>query len=423
MRLPPLDYERLDRAAYVAVVFVAISLPWSTSATAIAIPIWLCLLLPTLSCDDIRRELIAPEGALPVLLVALGIAGMAWSGSGLNGRIGGVDSFVKLLAIPFLFAQFRRNRGGAMVLAGYLASCLVLLLASYLWVLWRRIDLPPDFPRPQFLFNQESGVPVKDYIAQSGEFIFAICILLWLCLRWARNRRYTLLAIGLVSIAAFLVNIGFVITAKTALVVLPILFVLFGIRFFRPRAAAALFVGGLVVAGLLWMSSPYLRTRVEAVAPEIRGYFSHEKVSSSAERLEYWKKAFMFLRQAPVFGNGTGSITDLYRQAASGQGLSAEMTTNPHNQTAAVAIQLGLTGVALLWAMWLAHLWLFRGPSLAAWAGFVVATQNVLASAFNSHLFDFTQGWTYVIGVGVAGGVIHRMRADATVKAGPSQPA
>jgi len=44
----------------------------------------------------------------------------------------------------------------------------------------------------------------------------------------------------------------------------------------------------------------------------------------------------------------------------------------------------------------------------------VVVTQNVVSSLFNSHLFDFTQGWIYVFGVGVAGGVVLRQRDDVS---------
>jgi hypothetical protein len=29
--------------------------------------------------------------------------------------------------------------------------------------------------------------------------------------------------------------------------------------------------------------------------------------------------------------------------------------------------------------------------------------QNIVGSLFNSHLFDFVQGWVYAVGVGVAG--------------------
>jgi hypothetical protein len=36
--------------------------------------------------------------------------------------------------------------------------------------------------------------------------------------------------------------------------------------------------------------------------------------------------------------------------------------------------------------------------------------QNVVASLFNSHLLDFTSGWLYAVGVGVAGGMVLRQR-------------
>ena len=87
--------------------------------------------------------------------------------------------------------------------------------------------------------------------------------------------------------------------------------------------------------------------------------------------------------------------------------MAAEVAENPHNQIFAVGIQLGLVGIAVLLAMWLAHLTLFmRASSFAAWVGLVFVIQNVVGSLFNSHLFDFTNGWLYVVGVGVAGGAV-----------------
>jgi low affinity Fe/Cu permease len=71
----------------------------------------------------------------------------------------------------------------------------------------------------------------------------------------------------------------------------------------------------------------------------------------------------------------------------------------------------------LLYAMWLNHLLLFTARTLAAWIGLVVVVQNVVSSLLNSHLFDFHEGWLYVLGVGVAGGMslrtAQRRRAPA----------
>jgi hypothetical protein len=69
---------------------------------------------------------------------------------------------------------------------------------------------------------------------------------------------------------------------------------------------------------------------------------------------------------------------------------------------------LGLAGAAVLLAMWTAHYLLFRTAGWTAWVGTVVVVENVISSLAHSHLFDFTHGWLYVFGVGVAGGMMLR---------------
>jgi O-antigen ligase len=72
--------------------------------------------------------------------------------------------------------------------------------------------------------------------------------------------------------------------------------------------------------------------------------------------------------------------------------------------------------------MWCSHLLLFRDASLAAWIGLVVVVQNVVSSILNSHLSDFHEGWMYVVGVGIAGGVVARAR-KAVIAQRPPEPA
>jgi hypothetical protein len=48
-----------------------------------------------------------------------------------------------------------------------------------------------------------------------------------------------------------------------------------------------------------------------------------------------------------------------------------------------------------------------------AWIGLLVVVQNIFTSLFNSHLFDFHEGWMYVLGVGVAGGMVLKQKAGA----------
>ena len=84
------------------------------------------------------------------------------------------------------------------------------------------------------------------------------------------------------------------------------------------------------------------------------------------------------------------------------------MTDNPHNQTLLVAIQFGALGTVLLYAMWFAHLLLFRGDGLVPWLGTALVVQNIVAGLFNTPLLEFTLGWIYIFGVGVLGGTMLR---------------
>jgi O-antigen ligase len=140
-------------------------------------------------------------------------------------------------------------------------------------------------------------------------------------------------------------------------------------------------------------------------------YEKQNAPTSVGLRLEFWKKSLRFFSEAPILGHGTGSIRKLFEEAAVDRsGAAAQVIGNPHNQTLNVAVQWGTIGIVILYAMWLQHLLLFRGEGMAAWLGLMVVLQNFLTSVFNSHLFDFQEGWMYVLGVGVAGGLLKRSR-------------
>jgi hypothetical protein len=109
---------------------VAVSLPWSTSATAILVVLWLLALLPTLDAASLRRALAQPAGGLPVVLWGLGLIGMLWGDAGIGERVYMFGGFQKLLVIPLLIAQFSRSDKGLWVAFGFLGANTVLLAVS-----------------------------------------------------------------------------------------------------------------------------------------------------------------------------------------------------------------------------------------------------------------------------------------------------
>jgi O-antigen ligase len=157
---------------------------------------------------------------------------------------------------------------------------------------------------------------------------------------------------------------------------------------------------------------------VSVAVEQVRTYGASDVNTPVGLRLEYWRKSLALIAEAPAIGHGTGTIPELFRRDATVETIPALITTNPHSQILTVAVQLGVLGTVVLIAMWTAHLALFRDGSLIAWFGLVLVTYNIVSSLFNSHLFDFGQGWLYVFGVGLTGGVVLR---GAATEAGGKQ--
>jgi O-antigen ligase len=384
---------RLISAADGLVTAIAVSLPWSTSATSILVVLWLVTLLPTLDVAMVRREVLSAAGGLPLLLWALGAIGMLWADVSWSERVAGLSGFHKLLLIPLLLAQFRRSGHAKWVFVGFLVSTVVLLVVSWAYILVPGLS-PPRRP---------PGVPVKDYVFQSAIFATSAFGLLALIAEPGRAPARIGLALAL---AAFVADIFYVATGRTTLVVLAVLLLLFGLRQFGWKGALGAAVAGSMLVGAAWASSPYLRKRASQVVEEVQTFRSGDVVTPIGLRLEYWRRSSGFVAEAPLIGHGTGTIPKLFQRGTTADTDPQLPTDNPHNQLLAVMLQVGLLGAAALFAMWVAHLVLFRGRTLVAWFGLVVVVQNIVGSLFNSYLFDFSQGWLYVVGVGVAGGVV-----------------
>jgi O-antigen ligase len=403
------------KAADIAVVLLAISLPWSTTFVAVFVAAWLLLLIPMNDVPNFIGSMKRPACAIPLLFFALAVVGTLWAAdTPWAARLKGISPVAKLLAIPVLIYHFERSGRGLWVAFGFLASCTVVMLMSWLSFVDPRLSLD---------VTRVIGIPVKNYISQSQEFalcafgVFGAAVYLWRVGQKAPAMFLTILGV------AFLANMVFVASSRTVLVCIPVLFVIFAVMHFKRRGVLIIMAAVVAASAIGWMSSPYLRWRTSEVITEYQDYHEKNAVTSTGQRLEFWRKSIKFIADAPVVGHGTGSTKGLFEKDAVGKtGVSAEIIGNPHNQTLNVAVQWGLIGVIVLYAMWFMHLKLFVGAaSLAGWIGLVAVTENVVSSLLNSHLFDFTEGWIYVLAVGVAGGVVN-LRMSPVTHVGQVQP-
>jgi O-antigen ligase len=397
------DPQAWAKTADITAVLITLSLPWSTSLVGIFVVVWVIAVLPTLDPRAFLASLKRPICILPIALFTLTLVGTLWSDAAWGARFYAVSPAAKLLALPLLLYHYQRSSRAMWVFMAFLISCSLLMVFS--WV----VALHPQFALKA---GAEYGVPVKNYIDQSQEFALCAVALAYPIIALLRAKKILpallLSAVGL----SFLVNMAFVIVSRTALVTVPILLAVFALLHLRWRNIAIIACLAVVLAGLAWVASPQLRATIGSFARDYQLYKEQNIPTSMGLRMEFWKKSMRFFSEAPVFGHGTGSTRGLFEVAATGYKGSAtgQVIGNPHNQTLNVAVQWGVVGIVVLYAMWLSHLLLFRSDGLVAWIGLLVVVQNIFTSLFNSHLFDFHEGWMYVLGVGIAGGTL--LKAD-----------
>jgi O-antigen ligase len=385
-------------------IFIAILLPWSTSGVLIFVGLWMLAVIPRLDNYAFLRFLRRPVCLAPVALFALASVGTLWSDAPWGARLHAMGPTIKLLFLPLFLYHFERTGRGDRVFVAFLLSATLLMLASWLVAIVPTLTLKPYI---------EVGTVVKNHIDQSH--VFALCaVALAYPISILLKRKRILLA-GLLAVVTlgFAANMAFVNVSRTALITIPVMIGVFLLRRLQWRSI----IGALSVLALLgalgWFTSPLLKSKTASFFPPYRLHEPEGEPTSIDLRFEFWRKSIGFFAEAPLIGHGTGSTRRLFEQAAVGQtGAAAEVTGNPHNQTLNVAVQWGIVGVAGLYAMWLLHLILFRGEGWTNWLGSLVVIQNFISSLFNSHLFDFQEGWIYVVGVGVAGGMALRAKPE-----------
>ena len=400
------DPARWIATVDIVAVLLALALPWSTSLVGIFGVVMVLAMLPVLDAGSFIRSLKNPICAAPIALFALALAGTLWSDAAWGARLYAVGPTAKLLVLPFLFQHFARSERGGWVFIAFLVSCALMVVMSWIVAFFPGLTLKAKDVASH-------GIFVKNYIDQSQEFALCAVALAYPIVMLVREKRIALACLLCALATAFVTNMAFVIVSRTALVTMPIMLAVFGLLHLRVRTTLLILCVMAIAGTIAWMVSPPLDATVEKFRTDYELYMTQGANTSIGERLEYYRKSLHFFAEAPLKGHGTGSTRGLFEQAVTGAvgSVTAEVVGNPHNQTLNVAVQWGVIGVVLLYAMWLSHLLLFRGEGLTNWIGLLVVVQNIFTSLFNSHIFDFHEGWMYVLGVGVAGGMVLKVRA------------
>jgi O-antigen ligase len=371
-------------------VALGASIPISTAADNILTPLFALAWLTSGAYAAKGRQI----GRTPVAVAALALLGLIVLGV-IYGHATAAESwevvnkYRDLLLMGLLLWAFRDPETRRAGLIGFGAALALTLAVSYLK--FARI-LPPDFlgygtPDNPTAFKLQV---THNYLVSFAAFLFAL-------VAWhARERRWKIAAALLAGLAT--VNVLLMVQGRTGYLVLATLFVyLVALRFrWRGLVAAAALVA--VAGSATYALSEGFRDRIALTLAQARAYDPETPApldSSVGMRLEFYINSLAIVREHPILGVGTGGFSRAY--AAQVHGSGRFLTNNPHNEYLLMAVNLGLTGLAVLLALFVTH-WV-SAARLASPLEVHLARGLVLAIAagclVNSLLLDHVEGLMY----------------------------
>jgi O-antigen ligase len=362
----------------------------------------------------LRRVLRSPPALLALALLALFIIGASWSIAPRADIVTALKKYSRLLILPIGIALSWRDPAlPARALRWFLAGAGVLALSCYLVSIgmmptsslgWWRVSTEA---RDAYVFRNHITIGILLAFAANASFLIAT---------YGANARARLAAIA--AGILFAVPILFLSQGRTGYVALLIgglTVFLLRVRITPLRTLAG--VGALVLLAVgFYMASPNIKSRTDDLITEVR---TERPRSPNGLRLSFMRVGLQVVAAHPLLGLGTGSFAQAYAPTALATWpAGSEMAVarhQPHSEFLLVAVQLGLLGAlvyfAMLGTLGSAALGLrsIEADSLA-----LLWVIYVMTSSFNSLLWDTTEAhWFLLLSGCLYVGALRRRGAQA----------
>jgi O-antigen ligase len=283
------------------------------------------------------------------------------------------------------------------------------LLAGQAWALSSSLFMAADLAlpwisRPAGLSTIEiRNVPYADsYLDQSMMFATTSGIAWHLRHRFGRfETALKLLALGL------LLNVFFLLPGRSGYV-MGLATLVIGATLATPPKfrAMTLLISPIILATVLAVSSERIYERGALLWSEFTSESDRNDLSKSTSfRLAAWRASVVAIGERPIIGFGVGGWKDAIDQQAQDSVHKRPQTlqgNNPHQQILLWGVELGLFGIILTCAFFIAvFLDAKKFPPDVKWATWSVGLSLLLASLFNSPLYDDLLGDYFCVALGL----------------------
>ena len=376
---------RYTRLASVAALALAISLPIALISIAkllvLLAGLYVAFLYFTESNNSNKlKYIISSTSATNKLIITaflLFIASSLWSPAPPDEIVKSISQHGNLLIIPLLAILIKIKDEAILIFKIYIIGQLFIVMSS--WLIFLGIQLPWAI------------ATVQKYAVFSSELDQSIMTGIFAALLWNFRSELSEKISKLVWIPALmaLACVFYIFEGRTGHVVA---FALLSLAIFwqlpKNLKFAAVIAPALMLL-ILGVTSTTFNERFSKVHTEIQAYSQNQDSSTSTgTRLDFWRSAAQIIAKNPVIGSGAGSWAYAYRELPQNANVPA-FSGNPHQEYLLWGVEIGVGGIALLFAIFLSILLAsFKMDTLAKRGTQSVLAATAIACLFNCALLD-----------------------------------
>jgi len=331
---------RLPSFAVFSVSFLAFSVSLGVAMVSIA---KLLLLIAVLGqfVKDVRNRSFPLLNSWPQLTWWM-LAAMAWMSlsvlwteASTSDTLAGWGRHSRILWFLAVFYLLRTPTLALLTLKWFVAGLVIMMLSSWALV----IGLPVPWASAKEL--PSLGI-VHGSTLEQPVLLTLLAVVLWFMRdHWPKGYwRWAPLLVLLLTV----LNVFFVMTGRSGFLVM-LLFITLAVWWQLPRKWRWLVVGlPFALGALMMLVSPRFQAKTTEVIRDVSVYRQGSIDASQAQRLDYWHRSLLAMKESPLLGHGVGSWRMNYHRLG---GMQVDAPSNPHQQYLLWAVESGAVGLFL----------------------------------------------------------------------------
>ena len=331
---------RLPSFAVFSVSFLAFSVSLGVAMVSIA---KLLLLVAVLGqfIKDVRNRSFPLLNSWPQLtwwmlaaMAWMSLSGM-WTEANTSDALAGWGRHSRILWFLAVFYLLRTPTLALLTLKWFVAGMVIMMLSS--WALVAGLPVPwataKQLPSLGIVHGSTLEQPV---------LLTLLAVVLWFMRdHWPKGYwRWAPLLVLLLTV----LNVFFVMTGRSGFLVM-LLFITLAVWWQLPRKWRWLVVGlPFALGALMMLISPRFQAKTTEVIRDVSVYRQGGIDASQAQRLDYWHRSLLAMKESPLLGHGVGSWRMNYHRLG---GMQVDAPSNPHQQYLLWAVESGAVGLFL----------------------------------------------------------------------------